>query len=565
MSLFALPRSPRVSLWWGTLLTLSLSACGGGGTPAAPPSGTVQISGSVTLPAGALSVAAPLTEDLSASSNAEFGDTDIVRVASLAAEPADWDAPHVPGELLVSSGGLSAQTLDTQLAGLRSESLSDLGVVRVWTPQPEQLAQQLAAQGITSQPNYVYTALATPNDPGFPGNAGVQVGGVREHQDYLAQIGAAQGWEALRAQKKAPVGVLTAILDTGVDRRHPDLAGRVTGGYDFCSTVSGSNCVGTDSDYSDILTQPYGHGTAMTGLVGAATNNGIGLSGVTWSGPLLAVKVLGDVQGVNTSSGTTVSLAQGLKFAVDRGARVINMSVGFSGMRTDAKVREQLVRAAKADILMIAAAGNSPSGGLYFPANQPEVMAVGAVNPAGQMSCFSARPLSGQTLDLLAPGGESGCGRAGSAVLELTRDGGYQLGAGTSEASALTSGAASLIRAAYPELKAAQVRQALIRGGKPTDSAQRQLNLPGALAAAKALAPAPVYYDLTVQAYQNGKAVGQPDRKMRQRLTSPSLPYQLNVPKGTYELRAEVKISKVYTGKTTVTAQTNVNKNIPVR
>ncbi|GHF94227.1 serine protease [Deinococcus piscis] len=540
-----LQSSWRTSVTLGALLTLSLTACGGTPAPApgTPNPSTVRISGNVTLPQGSLALGAQSVKTTGEQAQNPVGQGG-----------ADWSAPHVPGELLVSSGGLSAQAVNTRLGGLHQEHLSQLNMIRVQTSDPQELAQQLAAEGVSSQPNYLYTALAIPNDPGFPGRAGVQIGEGQQHQTYLTQIGAAEGWAQLGA---APAGALTAVLDTGVDLGHPDLRGRLASGYDTCSVLADANCQGEDGNPSEVKAGQTGHGTAMTGMIAAATNNGLGLSGMTWQGQAIPIKVFGD--NGQTSSATTVSLASGIAKAVDLKARVINMSLGIPKLNTDPKVHEQLLRAANADILMISSVGNTPGDGIYFPANHPTVMAVGAVNPAGQMSCFSARPQSGQTLDLLAPGGEYGCDRPTHQLLELA-PGGYQLGIGTSEASALTSGAASLIRAAYPGLSAAQVRQALVTGGKPTDSAQPQLNLPGALAAAKALVgtpapPQPVYYDLTVQAYQNGKAVGAPFQKVGQQLTSLSLPYELNVLQGTYELRAVVDTSKAsYSGKTTASA-----------
>lgn len=553
----ALPYRPHRPLL-GALLSLALTACGNPeiAQPASPAPQTVQISGNVVLPEGALAAA--------------------------------WNVPHVAGELLVSTSNLSAQSLNTALVGLQSQRLSELGLIRVWTADPQQLATKLAASGIASQPNYIYTAQALPNDPGFPGNAGIPLAGQRMHQDYLNQIAAAQAWADLEAQGQSPVGTLTAVLDTGVDRRHPDLTERLVGGFDFCSVVATSGtaanrCAGTDEDYSDIKTQPYGHGTAMTGMIGAAANNGVGLSGVTWSGPLLAVKVIGDLQGGNAAAATTTSLAEGLGYAIDHQARVINMSLGIPGLENDPAVNAQLQRAAAADITLIAAAGNTANQGLYFPANRPEVIAVGAVNRAGQMSCFSARPYPQQTLTLLAPGGESGCNRQAEALLELSPTG-YQLGAGTSEAAALTSGAASLIRAAYPRLSTAQVRQALVQGGQPSDSAQPQLNVAGALKVARSLAgaatppvtpppvtpqpqpvPQPQSYTLTVQAYQNGQAVGEAFKQTAP-LTALRLPYSLNVPQGTDELQAIVVTTKaIYSGSVAVNAATNMNQDIAVR
>ncbi|RTR26116.1 S8 family peptidase [Deinococcus radiophilus] len=542
---------------------LTLSACGGGtaSTPSTPSNPTpapqkVTISGTVHLPAGTL---------------------------SLAGTEADWSAPHVPGELLVASDPdtLSAQGLGSEegigslLAGLTTEPLGELGLLRVQTPDPQALADALAERGLASQPNYIYEVQAapTPNDPGYPGNAGVRVGGAAQHQTYLTQIQAMEGWKILDANGKNRTGAKVAVLDTGADRNHPDLKSRIVGGYDYCSTLIGGTCSGQDSDFAEINNHPRGHGTAMLGLVGAATHNSVGLSAVTWAGPLLAVKVFGDQQGGNGSAATTASLARGIDYSVAQKARVINVSLGIPGLVSDPTVRAALDRAAAADIVVVSAAGNTSGDGIYFPANQPDVLAVGAVNSQGVMSCFSARPKSGQTLNMLAPGGDlSSCGGRDDRILELDVGSGYKLSAGTSEASALVSGAASLIRNAYPGLNAAQVRQALISGGKAAGS-YKQLNLPGAVNAAKALtsAPAPTptpkpkYYDLTVQAYQDSRAVGTPFTKSAQLLSSLEIPYRLNLPAGTYTLKATVDTDlRSYLGQVDVTATSDKAVNIPV-
>ncbi|SEJ33297.1 Subtilase family protein [Deinococcus reticulitermitis] len=424
------------------------------------------------------------------------GGTVSTRGASPTAAP-DWQAPRVAGQVLVEdAGGLSAQALRA-LSTVQTLRLEP-GVLIALTPSGEgdaAFASRLGAAGLRTQPNFLYQPLAVPNDPGYPGNGGVPVGTGRYDQDYLVRIRAPGAWAALAAAGQDNAGVVTAVLDTGVDAGHPDLAGRLLPGCSFGArgeVSEGASEVSADSP------QDRGHGTGVAGLIGAATNNALGVAGVTWQGRnVLPLKVLAD------DGASTASIRAALNHAVGRGAKVINMSLGAPGDFGDQLLKEALTRAARSAVL-VAAAGNTSSQGIYFPASDPNVIAVGAVGRADSLACYSARPggASGsRQLDIVAPGGNGGTSatvtndvgpnearcRVTSEydVLTLTaRDrGSYTLRLGTSEAAPLVSGVASLMWAANPGLSAAQVKARLL-GSSRTVNGLKLLDAEAAVKAA---------------------------------------------------------------------------------
>ncbi|WP_026332225.1 S8 family serine peptidase [Deinococcus apachensis] len=382
------------------------------------------------------------------------GTVQAASVIQTSVRPPNWSAPHVPGQVLVTDagGGISAQALNA-LSTVRTQSVTqDLRLA--FTPAGETdraFAGRLTAAGLRVQPNFIYQPLALPNDPGYPGNGGVKVGSdnTTRVQDYLPRIHADGAWNFLAACGKTPVGALTAVLDSGVDSGHPDLQGRLLPGATFAAS-------GTTT------TDETGHGTGVAGLLGAATNNQIGLAGVTWSGRnVLPVKVF------NTGDISTAALAQGLDYAVKQGAKVINMSLGAPRSADPAKdpsdpaLDEALNRAAQSAVL-VAAAGNTPNEGVYYPASNPNVIAVGAVGTKdNELASYSARPNANfpRPLNIVAPGGGT---TGATALLALNAGGGYQLTAGTSEATPLVSGVAALMRAANPGLSAAETRKRLL-------------------------------------------------------------------------------------------------------
>ena len=222
-----------------------------------------------------------------------------------------------------------------------------------------------------------------------------------------------------------------AVVDSGVQAGHPDLAGRIGPGYD----VVERDATPQDGD---------GHGTHVSGIVGAASGNGIGVESVAPGATLMPVRVLGD-----DGCGSVDDVARGIDWAREHGADVINLSLGSDvplvgaggGDPTDAAIR----RAIAAGIVVVAAAGNNGVPVCEQPAAGDGLLCVGAVDKRRQRSFFSS---FGRGLGLVAPGG-SGASAAGAEVGEdvLSTYAGstYRELAGTSQAAPHVAGVAALL------------------------------------------------------------------------------------------------------------------------
>ena len=537
--------------------------------PVIVPPGSYSVSGTVSLP---VLGAAALSLNTS---------------SSLPDSAPNWNAPHVPGELLILNASPAAlgqavlgraglSGLQTQALGQTVEGGSSLMRVMVPAGQDEAaFAARLGRAGLDAQPNYLYSALGlpriVPNDPGYPGNAGIAVGGGVFDQDYLTRIRAQDGWNALADAGLRPVGAITAVLDTGIDAGHPDLQGRLLPGYDF-----GDN----DPNPAEAPAGDVGHGTSSAGIIGAGGNNGLGLTGLTWSGQtILPVKVFAD-----SGSASTAALAQGLDYAVKQGARVVNMSLGLVGVNTDKVLAASLKAAADAGVTLVAAAGNTPGDGLYFPASDPNVLAVGALARTDDLACYSARPAAGQKgLDLVAPGGNAGSGSpsclitSDDDILDLNdrsvpnsarSKNGYSLRAGTSEAAPQVSGAASLLRGFRPDLSAAQVK-AILTGSARKVAGGPLLDVGAAIraAAAQPLNTARPYA-LSVQAVSGGVLAKTFSGSGSLPAGASSVPYSLaGLAPGTYTLTAALTVAgQMYSGSGSVTLSADVGgQNIQTR
>jgi subtilisin family serine protease len=233
---------------------------------------------------------------------------------------------------------------------------------------------------------------------------------------------AEQAWDLTTGSSQVVIG----LIDTGVDPTQPDLQGKLVQGYDY---------VNNDQDPTD----DNGHGTAVAGVVAANTNNRNGVAGYCWACLLMPVKVL-DSDGTGFMS----AVAQGMVWATDHGARVINLSLG--GPDQDATIASATQYAQAHNVLVVAAAGNESGLTLDYPAALPNVLSVGASDPDDRLYSFS-----NSTARVAAPGENS-----------TTADGGgYVLFVGTSSAAPVVSGIAGLAFSLVPSATAADVEHAL--------------------------------------------------------------------------------------------------------
>jgi type VII secretion-associated serine protease mycosin len=234
-------------------------------------------------------------------------------------------------------------------------------------------------------------------------------------------------------------GVTVAVIDSGIEAEHPDLSGQVAGGVAIGGAAGGP------------LVDDDTHGTSMAGLIAAKGGGANHALGIAPGAKLLSVRV--DMKGAGFY---TDQVASGIRWAADNGAKVINLSLGGD---TPLPAQTEAVSYAQSkDVVVVAAAGNRDQGmtGVVAPANLPGVIAVGATGKNGSVH---ANSVSGATLGVVAPGESmvtTGSRRAGKTT-------GYVQPTGTSPAAAVVSGVVALIRSKYPDLRAADVVNRLVR------------------------------------------------------------------------------------------------------
>lgn len=240
----------------------------------------------------------------------------------------------------------------------------------------------------------------------------------------VRRAGFHQVWGTTRSAPRT----IVAVVDTGVERSHPDLSGVVLRGADF---------VNSDGDATD----DHGHGTAVAGIVAARANNGIGIAGACWSCGILPVKVLG-----RDGTGISSEVAAGIIWAAEHGARVINLSLG--SFATTVALSDALAYAAARDVVLVGAAGNDGKTARFFPAADEHVVAVAATDSFDRLYPWSNR---GQWVDVAAPGCNS----------SLWRKAGYAGFCGTSAASPLVAALAGLLRSVRPRASASEIVEAI--------------------------------------------------------------------------------------------------------
>src|SRR2546427_212327 len=280
--------------------------------------------------------------------------------------------------------------------------------------------------------DYVVQAMFVPNDPYY------STPYPTSHYGDLAQwapqfIAAEQAWNATLGDPS----IIIAIVDTGIDSNHPDLAGKVVLTKSY---VKGERA--SDS---------FGHGTHVAGIAAANINNGTGVAGICGLCSLMSVKVLGA-----GGSGLTSDVASGIAYATDFGARVINLSLGSSS-RT-AIIHDALDYALSNDVLPVVAMGNANSDYVGDLAYWYSALSVGAVDQHGAKASFSN---FGLQTDVTAPG-VAVLSTMPTYPVTLNTQYGYKTDydalSGTSMATPVVAGLAGLLLSRNPALTAAQVK-----------------------------------------------------------------------------------------------------------
>ncbi|PSC68690.1 Extracellular basic protease [Micractinium conductrix] len=338
----------------------------------------------------------------------------------------------------------------------------------------------------TVEPDYLHYPTAVPNDALFA--AGTRYSGLW----HLPAISAPAAWDVTTGSSEVKV----CVIDTGAQPSHQDLAGNIAGGWNRAFGADNSQPLPDTPEYSDFSDQ-VGHGTTTAGVLAAAGNNGVGVTGVAWSASLYICKATA----YNSIALSAAALLDCYRLCREAGVKVVSASYASSQYSA---IQEQALRdLANSGALVVTAAGNhaldAPSDvgnndlTPIYPANYdvPNIVAVAATRPANDLAAFSN--FGASTVHLAAPGVSIRTTAAGG-------DDAYDWMSGTSQAAPQVAGAAALMFALRPGATAAQVKAALMLSVDPNSkltgrvASGGRLNVQRALAAIQdqALPPSPV-------------------------------------------------------------------------
>ncbi len=346
-----------------------------------------------------------------------------LHAAGLLIAPQMTVASHVPGEVLVQFRRDAAAGDRQQAAGLVGVQIRSLpsGIQRVRLRPEQSVAAAVATLAADPavmhvQPNYIYHAARLPNDPDFG-----QLWGLHNTGQTVANpiygtnpgtidrdIDAAEAWDIATDCRDA----IVAVLDTGIDYTHPDLADNMWDGGTTWPNHGWDFVAAGDSDPRPVGAAEH-HGTHVAGIIAAVGNNARGVTGVCWQARLMAVRVLNA-----NGFGTTADIIEGIDFAIARGAKVINMSLAGEGPY-DFFYASAIDRARQNDVLVVTAAGNGGNDGIgddvqtgddtdantrIYPCAFPHdnLLCVAALDQSGELATFSNYGTT--SVDLGAPG-----------------------------------------------------------------------------------------------------------------------------------------------------------------
>ncbi|MCM2354179.1 MAG: S8 family serine peptidase [Pseudobdellovibrio sp.] len=388
---------------------------------------------------------------------------------------ASFTTQSVPGEFVVKLKPgmmrISAQTLSQQLKGFVTQKISGQNVVVVKKAVFETNDSAIKALNENpmveiAEPNYIYKINKAPTDPLYVQTWGLSNVGQADPKNQVGvagvDINAERAWEIQTGTREK----IIAVIDTGIDWSHPDLAENM-----WVNEAEQNGKAGVDDDNNGVVDDIYGynaitgtgnakddqgHGSHCAGTIGARANNGIGVAGVNWNVRMMAVKFL-DAGG----SGSLADAIKAIDYATKMGAHVMSNSWGGGGFSQT--LMDAIKRSNEAGAIFIAAAGNeynnNDSSPTYPSTYQVEnVMSVAAIDNRGAKADFSN--YGKKTVHLGAPG----------VNVMSTTGGSYKSFSGTSMATPHVAGVAALLWANEPNLTAAQVKERLIATVRPLAS-----------------------------------------------------------------------------------------------
>ena len=419
------------------------------------------------------------------------------REVATAEEIALAEARHDRPELLVKfKKGVSAETIDAITARLNDrvedriendpglEAIDDLDnadvgeLVKTYSAMPEVEY---------AEPNYEISleassyALVRPTDPRFGDQWALLNSGQRGGKEG-ADINAMRAWAVTTGSDK----VVVAVLDSGVDYTHEDLApnmwtrpaGLAPYHDDELGTIddeNGFNALDANSDPMD----ENGHGTHCAGIIGAEGSNDIGISGVNWKVRIMPLKFM------NAGGfGTTKDAIEAINYVIDRkkaGVNVRIISASWGSTQRSRALEDMIRKAYENDILFVAASGNSSTNNdrnPHFPSsyNVPNVVSVAALDRNDQLASFSNYGV--KSVAIAAPGVD---------ILSTWLGNQYEEKSGTSMATPVVSGVAALIVAQHPHISVDELRKRLLESVDPIPALKGKVATGGRIDAAKAV------------------------------------------------------------------------------
>jgi len=335
---------------------------------------------------------------------------------------------HVPGRILVQfREDAPAEQVRTLVYRAGARFGGEVGATRIHLLRVPVGRERAAAAAFARRAEVVFAETdailapqdVVPNDPWY----------VNEW--HLKKIGCPTAWSTT----KGSTGVVIAILDSGVDASHPDLADKI---------VAGWNAYNGNTDTRDVT----GHGTAVAGTAAAATNNSAGVAAVAWNCKIMPVRVTD-----STGYGSFAAIASGLTWAADHGARVANISFTASHSLSVQSAAQYFQ--SKGGVVVISA-GNTGTVDNY--ADNPYALTVSATDPSDVLYSWSTR---GPHVDISAPG----------AAYTTVRGGGYTTYSGTSISAPVVAGVAALVKSFNGALTGAQIQDILKRSARDLGAA----------------------------------------------------------------------------------------------